>query len=62
MSVDHDRQTANFCSQCGAECGGVDVVTISEDFLAQGVITDETACVAIEESVLRIFHHAGGDE
>lgn len=62
MSVDHDRQTANYCSQCGSECEGVDVVTIGEDFLAQGLIQDDAACVSIEESVLRIFHHAEGSE
>ena len=58
MSVDHDRQSANYCSQCGRPCDGVDVVTIDEDFLAQGPLSDETACVAIEESVVRVFAHA----
>lgn len=63
MSADHDHQSANYCSQCSAECVGVDVVASDDEFLGEVLVSDAQACIVVEESVLRIYHHAdsGGD-
>ena len=62
MSADHDRQSPNYCEQCGKPCAGVDVIAIDDDLVAQVSGEIGGACVDASGSVVKLYAHAEGSE